>query len=69
MKVGDMVSYHGHKAVLIAVEVHRLSTSAKCSTFVHTLHFLNDRPSFLKQNDDGFFTGFGRWELKLVSER
>jgi len=62
VKVGDLVSYRSHKAIVVSLMILP-------PAIYHTLHFFTDRPSFLMQDKDGFFPGFGKWELKLVSER
>jgi len=62
VKVGDLVSYRSHKAIVVSLMILP-------PAIYHTLHFFTAPSPLLIQDKDGFFPGFGKWELKLVSER
>ena len=63
MKVGDLVNYQGHKAIIAKIE-------NRCGPFKgdwYCLYFLNDVPDFLVAASDGVYPGFKGWQLKLLS--
>lgn len=64
MKVGDLVKYKGWKAIITEI-VTRGSSGRE--SYLYTLHFIGEAPSFLRKANNGFYPGFQIWELELLS--
>ena len=64
MKVGDLVNYQGHKAIIAKIE-NRFGGPFRGAW--DCLDFLNDVPDFLVPASDGVYPGFKHWQLKLLS--
>ena len=64
MKVGDLVNYQGHKAIIAKIE-NRFGGPFRGGWYC--LYFLNETPDFLVPASDGVYPGFKHWQLKLLS--
>ena len=64
MKVGDLVNYQGHKAIIAKIE-NRFGGPLRGVWYC--LYFLNETPDFLVPASDGVYPGFKHWQLKLLS--